>query len=375
MSTTTNTGMPASEPASAATLSPVTKAISAHHRELGEHLAAEVAALEQNSSDGAGLVRFLTAELLPHAAGEEQRLYPIVNTLIVQHGTPTATMSLDHAYIESATKRIETLTQQAAAATDVPTREALRRQLVRAAVQIEAVVSLHTDKEERAYLPLVARYQSEDEQRHLLEELHATAAEHAATGAETAGTGADTAQAQPEATLDVRMLPPAQRHALIFRTFDTLVPGAGFVLVNDHDPKPLYYQLNFEHQGELAWEYIEEGPEVWQVRIGKTRKAESAAESAGLQAANTSHVPASAPTGAAGAKAERRIRSRASRMRPARAGWGTTGSTWRPCGARCMAGGSATHWWRSRRARRAQSMPASWLSRGRRLAPPSSSLR
>ena len=46
--------------------------------------------------------------------------------------------------------------------------------------------------------------------------------------------------------LDVRDVVPRERHPLIFRTFDALAPGQGFVLVNDHDPKPLYYQFQAE---------------------------------------------------------------------------------------------------------------------------------
>ncbi|HLS44151.1 MAG TPA: DUF2249 domain-containing protein, partial [Ornithinicoccus sp.] len=49
-----------------------------------------------------------------------------------------------------------------------------------------------------------------------------------------------------------------------------LEPGAAFVLVNDHDPKPLYYQLQAENAGEFTWDYLEDGPEVWRVRIGRT---------------------------------------------------------------------------------------------------------
>lgn len=44
-----------------------------------------------------------------------------------------------------------------------------------------------------------------------------------------------------EDTLDVRQLIPRERHELIFRTFENLSPAQAFVLVNDHDPKPLYY--------------------------------------------------------------------------------------------------------------------------------------
>jgi len=40
-------------------------------------------------------------------------------------------------------------------------------------------------------------------------------------------------------------------------------------LVNDHDPKPLRYRLLAERPGQLAWEYLEQGPEVWRVRLGR----------------------------------------------------------------------------------------------------------
>ena len=70
--------------------------------------------------------------------------------------------------------------------------------------------------------------------------------------------------------VDVRDVPPKNRHPLIFQNFEALEPGEGFVLVNDHDPKPLYYQFSFEREGEFTWEYLEEGPDVWRVRIGKS---------------------------------------------------------------------------------------------------------
>ncbi len=75
--------------------------------------------------------------------------------------------------------------------------------------------------------------------------------------------------ATAEYQLDVRQLAPAQRHQRIFATFDQLGPQDSFVLVNDHDPKPLYYQFQAELTGKFSWEYLEEGPEVWRVRIGK----------------------------------------------------------------------------------------------------------
>jgi len=71
------------------------------------------------------------------------------------------------------------------------------------------------------------------------------------------------------ATIDVREIAPRMRHPLIFQTFQKLAPGQAFLLVNDHDPKPLYYQFDAEFPGLFEWDYREQGPDIWQVRIGR----------------------------------------------------------------------------------------------------------
>ena len=81
-----------------------------------------------------------------------------------------------------------------------------------------------------------------------------------------------TAAASPPETIDVRTLVPMQRHQRIFELVDALAPGMGFVLVNDHDPKPLYYQLEAEHPRQFSWTYLERGPEVWRVEIARLVK-------------------------------------------------------------------------------------------------------
>ena len=75
-------------------------------------------------------------------------------------------------------------------------------------------------------------------------------------------------QAQP-GDLDVRPLAPAQRHERIFAAVAALEPGEAFVLTNDHDPKPLRYQLDAEEPGQIGWEYLAEGPEVWRVQVSR----------------------------------------------------------------------------------------------------------
>lgn len=69
--------------------------------------------------------------------------------------------------------------------------------------------------------------------------------------------------------LNVVNIIPKERHPLIFKTFDDLKKGEAFVLVNDHDPKPLHYAFMHEREGQFEWAYLEQGPEVWKVKITK----------------------------------------------------------------------------------------------------------
>ena len=82
-------------------------------------------------------------------------------------------------------------------------------------------------------------------------------------------TGMTTTQPAGSDLLDVRLIPPRHKHPTIFGRFSELAPGQSFILVNDHDPKPLHYQFQAECPGQFEWEYLEEGPEEWRVRIGK----------------------------------------------------------------------------------------------------------
>jgi len=70
--------------------------------------------------------------------------------------------------------------------------------------------------------------------------------------------------------IDVRQLPPPQRHPVIFGAFDALAPGEGFELASDHDPVPLYMQFERTRAGQFGWRYLEQGPRQWRVRIERT---------------------------------------------------------------------------------------------------------
>lgn len=69
--------------------------------------------------------------------------------------------------------------------------------------------------------------------------------------------------------LDVTLLEPKQKHPQIFIQYDELLAGEGFIIHNDHDPKPLYYQLIAERGNHFHWEYLMKGPEYWDVSITK----------------------------------------------------------------------------------------------------------
>jgi len=75
--------------------------------------------------------------------------------------------------------------------------------------------------------------------------------------------------------LDVRNLPPAERHERIFEAYEALAGGEGFVLVNDHDPKPLYHQFEAEAGPAFRWEYRQRDPGEFRVLIGKAVLADS----------------------------------------------------------------------------------------------------
>lgn len=245
-------------------MSKVTEMVRQHHRQLAATLAHQVELLETgpNGSDPSELVSFLRNDLMPHAAGEERAMYPRIDDLVQHHGRATATMSVDHEFIGALVRAIEQASGAVRSATGAE-KERIHRQLRDLALRLEAILRLHTEKEERVYLPLIENYVAEPEQHQMFKAMHE--APHSNGHGEAAHGGC----CGHEHVLDVRELPPRERHPLIFGTFHTLVPNQAFVLVNDHDPKPLYYQFQAEHPGQFSWDYLERGPEIWRVRIGR----------------------------------------------------------------------------------------------------------
>lgn len=198
-----------------------------------------------------------TGVLLEHIRFEEEALFPLLEErvgLSPDQG-PTAVMRQEHgqfkALIQNAVKNLE-------AGNGEGFRASLRSLL--------QGLGEHNFKEERILYPMAMQHLDEAEtaSKSAMERRAALAAAPAASSA--ASSGAD--RAAPHIRMvDVRGMEPRFRHPLIFRALDELKPARAIELVNDHDPIPLFYQLQATRAGQFEWTPVEEGPEVWRIRI------------------------------------------------------------------------------------------------------------
>jgi uncharacterized protein (DUF2249 family) len=67
--------------------------------------------------------------------------------------------------------------------------------------------------------------------------------------------------------LDLRPLPPPERHRRVYEELDGLARGETLELVNDHRPSPLRYELEATRPGQYRWADGDDGPEQWTASI------------------------------------------------------------------------------------------------------------
>lgn len=79
----------------------------------------------------------------------------------------------------------------------------------------------------------------------------------------------NTSESIDPALFDVRAIPCRVKHAQIFQRWLDLPVGAHFVLLNDHDPVPLRFQFEAQFPGAVRWEYLEQGPDDFRVKLTK----------------------------------------------------------------------------------------------------------
>jgi len=72
--------------------------------------------------------------------------------------------------------------------------------------------------------------------------------------------------------LDLRNMPPFERHTKIIEMWDSLMEGETLRIINDHEPTPLYYQFEAEQKGQFEWNYEKRGSIDWIFTIKKISK-------------------------------------------------------------------------------------------------------
>lgn len=185
------------------------------------------------------LTAFLVDSVLPHARAEEATLYPAAAEPGAAPGLVDA-MVADHRALVARTRGLAGADSALAA--------------LAAAEGIAAIFALHVDKENELLLPAIMR-SAGPSLASLLEGMHQHLERPAP--AEPAPT-----------TLDVRTLPRGRRrHELVFDLLARLPAGGRLIITNDHDPRPLRYQVDGTWPETFGWEYLESGPRVWRVEI------------------------------------------------------------------------------------------------------------
>ena len=78
--------------------------------------------------------------------------------------------------------------------------------------------------------------------------------------------------------LDVRPIPCSVKHGLIIQQWLALPVGGHFILLNDHDPVPLYYQFAALWPNAFTWEHLVKDPREVRVKITKLQAVAPPAE-------------------------------------------------------------------------------------------------
>jgi uncharacterized protein (DUF2249 family) len=82
---------------------------------------------------------------------------------------------------------------------------------------------------------------------------------------------AESTSSHPAAVIYAPVLPPQVRHQMIVDVFEAIPVNYSALLINDHDPKPLIYQLRAERSDVFGFEYVESGPTDYVVRVTRLK--------------------------------------------------------------------------------------------------------
>lgn len=246
-------------------------AVVQHHTQLAAALAAHVAELLRAAEFGSlrqawqrrdALAAWLHDELLPHAQAEEAALYPAAadqpdGRLLVRG------MLDEHRVITTLVTELEQTASPLGAAA--------------AARALQAVFETHLAKENDLVVPLLVAA-DDVSLATLLDGMHdliggddepapAGCGGGCGCGGDAAPTDAPAAVLSIDPRLDVRDVPHGQRHARVLAALDTLAADGALVLVAPHAPRPLLAEIDARYAGQVSAEWLQDGPDVWQIRL------------------------------------------------------------------------------------------------------------
>ncbi|OAV62370.1 DUF2249 domain-containing protein [Enteractinococcus helveticum] len=69
--------------------------------------------------------------------------------------------------------------------------------------------------------------------------------------------------------IDVRAVPPPQRHHLVFDAYAQLAVGESLTVINDHEPRGLKDEFDREFAGSFSWDPLPQVAQEYRVRITK----------------------------------------------------------------------------------------------------------
>ncbi len=70
-------------------------------------------------------------------------------------------------------------------------------------------------------------------------------------------------------TMDLRQMAADERRPRVFEHFDLMNAGDILFLMHSHHSTPLFYLLLAEAPLGFTWDYLEQGPDYWRIRICK----------------------------------------------------------------------------------------------------------
>lgn len=126
-----------------------------------EAMAVNAIGNDQRVSTLAQRLDFLSRVVELHAAGEDEVMYPSLDSRVPQ---VTRAYALDHQFEKNLFAQIETTLSQWSSGPAGAQRDELHRQLIRRVTALNAILSLHIWKEEEQLLPLLDEHFSVEEQ-------------------------------------------------------------------------------------------------------------------------------------------------------------------------------------------------------------------